>query len=441
MESIAAKIIEDKAFGPLVAFLHEALTAVDPQYFEHIVVRFLATGQNTEDVNRAYRGNATIRNDRGQRRTSLEEFDYQFILQLFEFLTRYDVNSPHRIDWAPRFTEKYSFTRQVQLRVKTLKNQRNFYAHVSENGPTDSHTKLLVSDMLAVFEHEIAVVIRDRSDIFSQKIKDHVDAYVQFLHTDGYKKVIDALRTDDHSAPTPLVGTQSESTPEVSQHETVSNTTTLTTNRRLIVGMIAALLVALVGWFMMRAPAAQLIHKHYVLTVGMPLSEYDVRRLVSYLTSSAGEGRAVALTLVGRSGLPFHDTLHRDNIGTLTNEISSYLASVSTVQEPSQYIQLIERGIDHATGLASKLAKTDGDTTSVTLGYVGRQLSAATWADYGSSSTGTLEFRDASIVELASLCTQPLFIQDTTFSTSDRTLIQLMFTKDSSIVPEYHVLQ
>ena len=441
MESIAAKIIEDKAFGPLVAFLHEALTAVDPQYFEHIVVRFLATGQNTEDVNRAYRGNATIRNDRGQRRTSLEEFDYQFILQLFEFLTRYDVKSAHRIDWAPRFTEKYSFTRHVQIRVKTLKNQRNFYAHVSENGPTDAHTKLLVSDMLAVFEHEIAVVIRDRPEIFSQKIKDHVDAYVHFLHTDGYKKVIDALRTDDHRAPTPLVGAQSESTPDVPQHETVSNTTTLTTNRRLIVGMIATLLVALVGWFMMRAPAAQLTHKHYVLTVGMPLSEYDVRRLVSYLTSSAGEGGAVALTLVGRSGLPFHDTLHRDNAGTLINEISSYLASVSTVQEPSQYIQLIERGIDHATGLASKLAKTDGDTTSVTLGYVGRQLSATRWKDYDDSSAGTLEFREGSSAELSSINNEVLFIQDRTFTAEDTALIQHLLSKRPGINPTFIHLQ
>ena len=75
MESIAAKIIEDKAFGPLVAFLHEALTAVDPQYFEHIVVRFLATGQDKTGGQYVYRGTATLLNDRGQRRTSLEEFE------------------------------------------------------------------------------------------------------------------------------------------------------------------------------------------------------------------------------------------------------------------------------------------------------------------------------------------------------------------------------
>jgi hypothetical protein len=441
MESIAAKIIEDKAFGPLVAFLHEALTAVDPQYFEHIVVRFLATGQHTEDVNRAYRGNATLLNDRGQRRVSLEEFDYQFILQLFEFLTRYDVKSPHRIDWAPRFTDIFSFTRHVQLRVRTLKNQRNFYAHVSEIGPSDSHTKILVSDMMAVFEHEIAVVIRDRPDIFSQKIKDHVDAYVQFLHTDGYKKVTDALRSTAHGASTPPVVTQPESTPAVPQHETAAKTSTRTANRRLIIGMIAALLVALVGWSMMRAPAAQQIQKHYVLAVGMPLPEHDVGRLVSYLTKSADDGGAVSLTLVARSGLPFHGTLHRDNVGTSIKEISSYLASVSTVQEPSQYIQLIERGIDHASGQTSKLAKTVGDTTSVTLGYIGRQLSAATWEDYGSSSTGTLEFREGASAELSSINKEVLFIQDRTFNANDSVLIRLLLSKRPNIHPTFIHLQ
>lgn len=441
MESIAAKNIEDKAFGPLVAFLHEALSAEDPQYFEHIVVRFLATGQNTEDVNRAYRGKARVHNDRGQRRTSLKEFDYQFILQLFEFLTRYDVRSTHRIDWAPRFTEKYPFSRNVQLRVRTLKNQRNFYAHVAETGPTDSHTKLLVSDMLAVFEHEIAVVIRDRPDVFSQKIKESVDAFVQFLHTDGYKKVIDDLRANDNGASTPPVGTQPESTPAVAPHESVSSASTRTANRGLIIAMIAALLVAMVGWMMMNAPATEQLSKHYVLAVGTPLQKISVDRLVSHLTTSVGEDTAVTLTLVGRSGIPKQVTMRRGNSVAAIDTIVAFMASVLAVQEPSQYIQLIERGIDHASGLTSKRSKTVGDTTAVTLGYIGRQLSATTFKDYQFSSAGTLEFREGSFAELSSLNNEVLFIQDTTFTAEDSALIKHLLNKRPGIHPTFIHLQ
>ena len=369
------------------------------------------------------------------------KFDYLFILQLFEFLTRYDVKSPHRIDWAPRFTDIYSFTRHVQLRVRTLKNHRNFYAHVSERGPSDSHTKLFVSDMLAVFEHEIAVVIRDRPDIFSQKIKDHVDAYVQFLHTDGYKKVTDALRSTAHGASTPPVVTQPESTPAVPQHETVAKTSTRTANRRLIIGMIAALLVALLGWSMMRAPAAQQIQKHYVLAVGMPLRESYVDKLVSHLTKSVGEDKAVTVTLVGRSGIPKQVIVRRVTSRAMIDTIVTFMASVPAVHEPSQYIQLIERGIDHASGLTSKLAKTDGDTTSVTLGYIGRQLSATRWKDYDDSSAGTLEFREGSSAELSSINNEVLFIQDRTFTAEDTALIQHLLSKRPGINPTFIHLQ
>lgn len=484
MESIAGKIIEDKAFGPLVAFLHEALKAVDPDYFEHIVVRFLSSGDDLSMGPYAYRGTTSLYNGRGQRRKTLEEFDYQFTLHLFEFLTRYDVKSPNRVDWAPRFTEVFAFTKQVQLKVRALKNHRNFYAHAPEIGPTASHTKTLIADMIAVFELEIDHVVKDRPDIFSQDTKRKIDSFVRFLHSDAYKKALQALRTP-HASPADdrSLAAKQQATSDVSQTGTSESDHAVPHDAPIPLAMdmaqggnlnpipsawyarsmdfmrtrwtvLAALALMVLGvgiWFDTErsTPVATTstqttplpVQHHYVIALGMPVSATAAHALARHMLDAVHADQSVRLTLVVRSGASHDVALRHGDAEPLNQHILRYLDTVPRIQTPAQFIQLYERAIERALGLAAQQAAAGAQRTLVTVGYLGRQLPLATWAANSQATSSQARFRDSSIVDIASLGTRPLFLQDTAFTKADSIMIATMFAKDPSLLPQHIVLQ
>ena len=181
MNSIEAKTIEDRAIVPLASFLHDCLHAIDPNYMETIVERFISTKEKTHKNDQLYKGAVSIVDDRGTRRTSLEQFDLLFLLQFFAFATLYQQKVKAENDWYPGLTTRYRFSKTARNKIVILKDKRNTSEHDRTERNRDHYLEILVSNFLDVFAHEIMVVIDKEPHRFSEQTKHEVREYVAYL--------------------------------------------------------------------------------------------------------------------------------------------------------------------------------------------------------------------------------------------------------------------
>lgn len=169
MDSMEAKTIEDRAIVPLASFLHDCLIAIDPHYMETIVERFIKTKENKEKSHQLYKGVIDIYDDRGTRRTSLEQFDLLFLLQFFAFATTFNQKNNPAQEWYPNLTRTFRFSKTVRNKIVVLKDKRNTTEHNRNERERHHYLEILVSNFLDVFAHEIIVVIEQQPELFSEQ--------------------------------------------------------------------------------------------------------------------------------------------------------------------------------------------------------------------------------------------------------------------------------
>ena len=149
MNSIEAKTIEDRAIVPLASFLHDCMSAIDPHYMETVVERFIRTKENRDKNDQLYRGVVDVFDNRGMRRSSLEEFDLLFLLQLFAFATMYVQKTTPDNQWYPSFTSRYPFSKTVRNKIIVLRDKRNTTEHDRNERNRNNYLEILVSNFLA----------------------------------------------------------------------------------------------------------------------------------------------------------------------------------------------------------------------------------------------------------------------------------------------------
>ncbi|MBU3742585.1 MAG: hypothetical protein FGM24_09925 [Candidatus Kapabacteria bacterium] len=444
---IAAKVIEEKAFGPLLLFLHDALVAVDPEYYEKIVVQFLMQGKNVAKGQYAYKGATTILNERGERRSSLKEYDYQFMLHLFEFLTRYDVNHDQPITWAPLFTVRYPFTRHVQNNIKLLKSQRNMLAHTTETGLARNHIKILVGQMLSVFQNEIAVVVEKRPDVFSQETSDAVHDFVRFLETDAIDSIMETIKRHE-SAPQveqlPADSTPLEPAPEslpTLAPATVSHAASTRIGPVHVGITFATIVAAMALWWFWPAtepfapPTPPRIVRHYVVAVGRPSTTEQAGKFVRHVAAYANAQDPVVLTLLSASGDSLRFALQSSVANTTSDSVTHALSVVNHVDDWETFIRLYQRAIDASVYVAQDEIAS-GDSVIVYLAYLGATPTKEAWDRFRKDSAlaATVKFRQGSIARIGKHHIRTEFVGYDSISTEQARFINEKLYKKSSTV-------
>ena len=435
MDSITAKIaemvIEEKAFTPLLAFMHEALVSIEAEYFEKIVVRFLENGEDVANGSYVYRGATTITNERGERRASLREFDYQFLLHLFEFLTRYDVKSRYPVMWAPRFTEVYPFTRNIQNSVKSLKAQRNMLAHATGHGLGRSHVRVLVGHMLSVFQHEIAIVVEKRPDVFSQETKDAVSDFVRFLETDAIDSIVEAIKRHETNVHEP--GVRVDSRPlesHVAEPVAVERSSPPHSSRVWLLQVGIGFVALLLWWFWPTKPVQQPARhtRHYVVAVGRPSTQEQATKLLRYLTDQVTADQPVDVTLLTVSGERHRLLLHADVAQSIQDSAMNVLLGARRVDRPEDFILLYGRAASEAV---TRKPVPDSSTVNGTvyLDYLGALPTKEAWLELQNAPNDRPKptFEKGLIDRIIKRHIRPRFLNYDVVREVDSALIKAMF--------------
>lgn len=181
MNSIEAKTIEDRAIVPLASFLHDCMSTIDPNYMDTVVERFIRTKENRDKNDQLYRGVVDVFDNRGMRRSSLEEFDLLFLLQLFAFATMYVQRTTADNQWYPKLTAKYPLSKSARNKIMVLRDKRNTTAHVPGESRRLHYLEILVSNFLDVFAHEIMIVIEKQPECFSDRTVRENREFVKYL--------------------------------------------------------------------------------------------------------------------------------------------------------------------------------------------------------------------------------------------------------------------
>ena len=157
----------------LLHFLTDALTSIAENYFETIVVPYLGSSH--------YRGTASLINRRGVRKTSLKEFDLQFLLQLFEFsVDRRKVQAGGVI--MPDLTSFLPLTQStVYHKVRAAVAVRNDWVHDETSAIDETKRVIDITKLLDLFREEVQHVVMMREDIFTAETRNVVRAYTEKL--------------------------------------------------------------------------------------------------------------------------------------------------------------------------------------------------------------------------------------------------------------------
>jgi|GEM_PF-4446423 hypothetical protein len=157
----------------LLHFLTDALTSIAENYFETIVVPYLGSSH--------YRGTASLINRRGVRKTSLKEFDLQFLLQLFEFsVDRRKVQAGGVI--MPDLASFLPLTQStVYHKVRAAVAVRNDWVHDETSAIDETKRVIDITKLLDLFREEVQHVVMMREDIFTAETRNVVRAYTEKL--------------------------------------------------------------------------------------------------------------------------------------------------------------------------------------------------------------------------------------------------------------------
>lgn len=157
----------------LLHFLNDALSSVAANYFETIVVPYLGSDQ--------YRGTASLINKRGVRKSSLKEFDLQFLLQLFEFSV-YRRKALAGGVIMPDLTSFLPLTQStVYHKVRAAVAVRNDWVHAETSAFDETKRAIDITKLLDLFREEVQHVVMMREDIFTEETRNVVRTYAEEL--------------------------------------------------------------------------------------------------------------------------------------------------------------------------------------------------------------------------------------------------------------------
>lgn len=246
---------------PLAMFLHDALRHIDEQYIENIVASF-ARHSNDQSLSSNDQRDKML-DERGRRKTSLEQFDLSFLMSLCENLTRdhYPGNSDKGIPQHIRVT----FRKSIHLRsdasskFHTLRKYRNDVVHHHLDRGDIAATIGELGKILDVFRGELLTCCKSQPDVFAEATVSSIQAYVDSI----VKLLLDAQEAARASEPTILEGVEVEEVEDVEAEfveespststdvaqRPVSGVTLNSTpkgHRKLAMGIAGALLAAVV---------------------------------------------------------------------------------------------------------------------------------------------------------------------------------------------------
>lgn len=246
---------------PLAMFLHDALRHIDEQYFENIVASF-ARYSNDQSLSSTDQRDKML-DERGRRKTSLEQFDLTFLTNLCENLTR-DHNPRYSDNGIPQQT-RVTFRKSIHLRsdasskFHTLRKYRNDVVHHHLDRGDIAATIGELGKILDVFRGELLTCCKSQPDVFAEATVSSIQAYVDSI----VKLLLDAQEAARASEPTILEGVEVEEVEDVEAEfveESPSTSTDLaqrpvsgvTLNsapkdrRKMVMGVVGALLAAVV---------------------------------------------------------------------------------------------------------------------------------------------------------------------------------------------------
>ena len=202
---------------PLAMFLHDALRHIDEQYIENIVASYArnarASSQPSDSSSNSHRDK--MLDERGRRRTSLEQFDLSFQLSLFEALLG-TVRSGNSDDGIPQDI-RTTFKSSLHLRGDTLhkvialRKYRNDVVHHHLDRGDIAATIGELGKILDVFRGELLTCCKSQPDVFAEATVSSIQAYVDSI----VKLLLDAQEAARASEPTILEGVEVEEVEDV----------------------------------------------------------------------------------------------------------------------------------------------------------------------------------------------------------------------------------
>jgi hypothetical protein len=175
---------------PLAMFLHDALRHIDEQYFEHIVASYARNSRDQGMSSNDHRDR--MLDERGRRKTSLEQFDITFLLGLCEWLTT-------RTTTHPEFVSLLHLHADVYHKFVALRKYRNSLVHGATASADLATTIGALGKILDVFRNELLTCCHSQPEIFGEDTTREVQSYVDSI----VKLLVDAQ--DSLKASQPII--------------------------------------------------------------------------------------------------------------------------------------------------------------------------------------------------------------------------------------------
>lgn len=228
----------------LLHFLHDALSSVTEDYFTKIVVPYLNSDQ--------YSGTAKAYNARGVGKTSLKEYDLQFLLQLFEFSVDRRKPLAHGIV-MPNLTSFLPLTQNtVYHKIRSAITVRNDWVHADTLAIDETRRAIDITKLLDLFREEILHVVLTREDIFSTDTRDVAKAYADDLTAAMLRKPVEEppMNLDGTNNPEPMLSVESSN--ESATHSTSDGWMSRLRGRNYLLAVVGVILIGglLLSWFL-----------------------------------------------------------------------------------------------------------------------------------------------------------------------------------------------
>jgi hypothetical protein len=228
----------------LLHFLHDALSSITEDYFAKIVVPYVNSDQ--------YQGTAKAYNARGVAKTSLKEFDLQFLLQLFEFSV--DRRKPMALGIVmPNLTSFLPLTQNtVYYKIRSAITVRNDWVHAETSAIDETRRAINITKLLDLFREEILHVVLTREDMFSTETREVAKAYADELTAAMLRKPVEEppMKQDVIINPEPILSVESSN--ESANLSPSDSWMSRGRTRSYLLAVVGAILIGglLLSWFL-----------------------------------------------------------------------------------------------------------------------------------------------------------------------------------------------
>lgn len=327
---------------PLAMFLHDALRSIDEQYFENIVASFARNSRDQGMSSNDHRDG--MLDERGRRKTSLEQFDLTFLTNLGETLTR-DHNSNYSDNGIPQHI-RTSFRRSIHLRsdvssrFQTLRKYRNEIVHHHLERGDIATTILELGNILNVFRGELLACCTSQPDVFTEATVSSIQAYVD--------TIVNILKNAQAAEQTQVEDQRTDVQPvmhDMPQVESSHPTAQPTSKRQLpklafavggaaILALAIVLLLRLTNAEQEQVPtalSAPLATKAVVFLMNAPLPEDKVSMFCKDISTLVDDAQSVCRVTVVQYGKSNTDIITRLDSASVAQNLAPFLMRVNAL--------------------------------------------------------------------------------------------------------------